>query len=180
MHPEELADAGRALYGDRWQTPLARDLHVTDRTVRRWLVGEFAIPAEAEQGIRSALEGRLEAIGGMVKFSVNPGESTIFHHGTCACFRYADSGEITVLSRGFATLEEMPLITHGAKEALRQERERDPRIKMIWLDRTGRASAPVGLEHGFMKGTVIIPPDIDLTEPVIDEPFDAEDGVLHR
>jgi hypothetical protein len=118
VHPEELADAGRALYGDRWQTPLARDLRVTDRTMRRWLAGEFAIPPEAERGIRSALEGRLNAIGSIVKSSINP--------------------------------------------------------------RTGRSPASVTLEHGFMKGTVIIPSDIDLTEPVIDEPFDAEDGVLHR
>ncbi len=71
VRPEELSDAGRALYGDHWQSPLARDLHVTDRTVRRWVAGESTIPAEAERGIRSALEQRLETIGGMVGFCVN-------------------------------------------------------------------------------------------------------------
>jgi hypothetical protein len=95
------------------------------------------------------------------------------------CFRYDNSGEIVVLSQGFAALEDMPLITEGAKEALRRERERDPRMKMSWLDRNGRL-ATAGLVYGFMKGTVIIPPDIDLTEPAETEPFDAEDGVLPR
>jgi predicted transcriptional regulator len=31
---------GRALYGDRWQSDIARDLGVSDRTIRRWVSGE--------------------------------------------------------------------------------------------------------------------------------------------
>ena len=34
-----LKAAGTALYGRQWQTPLARDLGVTDRTVRNWVRG---------------------------------------------------------------------------------------------------------------------------------------------
>lgn len=34
--------------------------------------------------------------------------------------------------------------------------------------------------YGLLRGTVIIPPDFDLTAPVLDEPFDAELGILHR
>ncbi|WP_158931841.1 type II toxin-antitoxin system Phd/YefM family antitoxin [Acidisphaera sp. S103] len=34
--------------------------------------------------------------------------------------------------------------------------------------------------HGFMRGSVIIADDVDLTEPVLDEPLDAELGILHR
>ena len=30
---------GEALYGQQWQTPLSRDLGVTDRTVRNWAAG---------------------------------------------------------------------------------------------------------------------------------------------
>lgn len=30
---------GEALYGLQWQTPLSRDLGVTDRTVRNWASG---------------------------------------------------------------------------------------------------------------------------------------------
>jgi hypothetical protein len=34
--------------------------------------------------------------------------------------------------------------------------------------------------HGFMKGRVHLPPDFDLTEPILDEPFLADQGVLHE
>lgn len=34
-----LKIAGEALYGRQWQTPLSRDLGVTDRTVRNWTAG---------------------------------------------------------------------------------------------------------------------------------------------
>ena len=33
--------------------------------------------------------------------------------------------------------------------------------------------------HGFMRGSVIIPDEVDLTAPVLDEPCDAELGILH-
>jgi predicted transcriptional regulator len=35
-----LADTGRALYGERWQSEIARALGVSDRTVRRWVAGD--------------------------------------------------------------------------------------------------------------------------------------------
>lgn len=34
--------------------------------------------------------------------------------------------------------------------------------------------------HGFMRGTVTIPDGVDLTQPVLDEPLDADSGLLHR
>lgn len=34
--------------------------------------------------------------------------------------------------------------------------------------------------HGSMAGSVIIPPGLDLTAPVIEEDLDAERGILHR
>ncbi|HJU20122.1 MAG TPA: helix-turn-helix transcriptional regulator [Stellaceae bacterium] len=36
-----LRQAGEALYGPRWQSPLAVDLGVSDRTVRMWLSGRM-------------------------------------------------------------------------------------------------------------------------------------------
>lgn len=33
---------------------------------------------------------------------------------------------------------------------------------------------------GAMEGTVTIPDGFDLTAPILDEPFDAELGILHR
>ena len=42
-----LTEVGEALYGSRWQTDLARDLGVADRTVRRWAAGAQEMPASA-------------------------------------------------------------------------------------------------------------------------------------
>lgn len=39
-----LIECGEALYGPRWQTDLAADLGVSDRTVRRWVAGTSGIP----------------------------------------------------------------------------------------------------------------------------------------
>ncbi|MBX3482562.1 hypothetical protein [Phenylobacterium sp.] len=35
-----LTATGEALYGPRWQSDLARDLGVSDRTMRRWAAGD--------------------------------------------------------------------------------------------------------------------------------------------
>jgi prevent-host-death family protein len=42
------------------------------------------------------------------------------------------------------------------------------------------AAAEVERLHGFLRGSVVIPAEIDLTLPVADEPFDADRGELHR
>lgn len=39
---------------------------------------------------------------------------------------------------------------------------------------------PIESLFGCMRGTVVIPPGVDLTEPFCDERFDAEDGILHQ
>lgn len=39
-----LAECGVALYGPRWQSDLARDLGVSDRTMRRWVAGTHDVP----------------------------------------------------------------------------------------------------------------------------------------
>lgn len=44
MGEETIERFGRLLYGDRWQTELARDMGVNDRTVRRWHSGETPVP----------------------------------------------------------------------------------------------------------------------------------------
>jgi len=179
MTPDELATAGRALYGERWQTSLAHDLHISDRTMRRWLTGESPLPAGVVTELRAVLVQRLNTIGGMVPYTVNPRDHTVFHSVLYSAFQYDDAGDVKLLHPGLAKSEEIPLIEEGAKEALRQERERDPRIKFMWVDQAGRP-APVGGLHGFMRGSVVIPPEVDLTAPVTDEVFTAEEGKLHR
>jgi prevent-host-death family protein len=41
------------------------------------------------------------------------------------------------------------------------------------------ASAAVQRVHGFMRGSVVLPPGFDLTAPIADESFAAENGELH-
>lgn len=40
-----LVECGEALYGPQWQSALARDLDVSDRTMRRWVAGAVDLPA---------------------------------------------------------------------------------------------------------------------------------------
>lgn len=42
-----LVECGEALYGSQWQTALARDLGVSDRTVRRWVAETSEMPQGA-------------------------------------------------------------------------------------------------------------------------------------
>ncbi len=45
LGPEALEKIGQALYGDRWQSDIARDLGLSDaRRVRQWMAGERPIP----------------------------------------------------------------------------------------------------------------------------------------
>jgi len=53
-----LVAAGRALYGERWHTPVARDLGTTYRTVRNWMDGRYAMPADLTERLSMLLRGR--------------------------------------------------------------------------------------------------------------------------
>lgn len=44
MNPELLARVGQSLYGGEWRVRLASDLNVSERTLRRWALGEQPIP----------------------------------------------------------------------------------------------------------------------------------------
>lgn len=39
-----LVESGEAMYGPQWQSALARDLGVSDRTMRRWVADTSAVP----------------------------------------------------------------------------------------------------------------------------------------
>lgn len=66
-----LVEAGEALYGARWQSDIARDLGVSDRTVRRWVAGTSEVPSglyldllrltQERAGVLEALADRLRA-----------------------------------------------------------------------------------------------------------------------
>ncbi len=44
MTPSELEQRATALFGEQWQTALARRIRVESRTVRRWKAGDREIP----------------------------------------------------------------------------------------------------------------------------------------
>lgn len=44
MTPPDLEQRASALYGERWQTALARRVRVEPRSVRKWKAGERSIP----------------------------------------------------------------------------------------------------------------------------------------
>lgn len=68
-----LVECGEALFGPRWQTDLARELGVADRTVRRWAAGTQEMPRGAytdllrltqeRAGLLDSLAGRLRELG---------------------------------------------------------------------------------------------------------------------
>lgn len=69
-----LVEAGEALYGPQWQTAMARDVGVSDRTVRRWVAGTSEVPAglymdllrltQERAAVLDALGPRLQELGG--------------------------------------------------------------------------------------------------------------------
>jgi len=138
MPPDKLAAVGRALYGDRWQTSLARDLNVTDRTMRRWLVGESPIPDGIEGELKQALIKRSEEVDGLIGYSINPSDHTVYHYPSSACFQYDDDGHLTLLNPQRIRRDETLRIKVGAEEALRRDRARHPAIKFGWADKHGR------------------------------------------
>lgn len=62
MTPARLAEIGRALYGPRWQSELARAVGVQYRAVRRWMTGERAIPSRLETELVELAKRRREEI----------------------------------------------------------------------------------------------------------------------
>lgn len=60
-----LRVAGEALYGRQWQTPLSRDLGVSDRTVRNWAVGVNR-PVDLTERILPLLRTRAEHLAHII------------------------------------------------------------------------------------------------------------------
>ena len=62
MTPAELRTIGERLYGDGWQSKLAKSLvrddetHVNVRTVRRWAAGQVDVPPAVAELLRLRAE----------------------------------------------------------------------------------------------------------------------------
>lgn len=66
--PKELEIAGKALFGDRWQTDLANALNLSDaRRVRQWLTKERSIPAGVWADILGLLRHRQMSLDNVIK-----------------------------------------------------------------------------------------------------------------
>ena len=57
-----LRQVGPALFGEHWQTPLARALDVSDRSVRRWAAGTADVPEGAWDEMIELLHERTDAV----------------------------------------------------------------------------------------------------------------------
>ena len=71
-----LRRAGEALYGERWQSPLSRDLGVTDRTVRNWAADRNECPDDVPERLLRILRARGESVArltAMIEEHVNRG-----------------------------------------------------------------------------------------------------------
>lgn len=67
MTPNLLAACGAALYGPRWQTEIARDLDVSDRTVRRWVSGDSPIKDDKVNDVASLMEAKATVLNLMAQ-----------------------------------------------------------------------------------------------------------------
>lgn len=61
-----LRAVGEALYGDMWQSNLARDLGVNSRRVREWLAGERRTPSGVWADIAALLSERQAKIASLL------------------------------------------------------------------------------------------------------------------
>ena len=62
MTGSELRAIGEGLFGRRWQSDLARELSVNERTVRYWLSESRAIPPDRELQIHDLLSERRDLL----------------------------------------------------------------------------------------------------------------------
>lgn len=60
--PSLLAQVGQALYGPQWQSALARDLGVSDRTMRRWAAASADVPARIGAELLVLVQQRGDAL----------------------------------------------------------------------------------------------------------------------
>ncbi len=62
MTPKQLAAIGQAIYGKQFQRYLATDLQINERTMRRWMAGEWAIPETLRDDLAGIIEKRARTL----------------------------------------------------------------------------------------------------------------------
>lgn len=74
-----LRFVGEALYGERWQSPLAGDLGVSDRAVRYWLSEANQCPDDLGIRLLAVVERKKDDLGGLaatVKIRISRADRT--------------------------------------------------------------------------------------------------------
>lgn len=61
-----LRAIGEALYGPQWQSPMANDLGVNSRTVRRWITGENRPPPSILLSLQNVMERRRNLLNNLI------------------------------------------------------------------------------------------------------------------
>jgi hypothetical protein len=64
---KKIIIVGHALYGERWQSELARDLDVDPRTVRRWVAGDTTPGFDVTPHLIRLCEGRIDQLRAVIK-----------------------------------------------------------------------------------------------------------------
>lgn len=70
-----LVKTGEALFGSRWQSDLARELDVSDRTVRRWVANADSLPPGVAMDLLRLVTnklGELEAVEQQLRMATAP------------------------------------------------------------------------------------------------------------
>ena len=62
-----LKTVGVSLYGERWQSDIAKDLGVSDRTVRRWISEPGKMPKSVYVDLSMILKNRIYKIKSVQK-----------------------------------------------------------------------------------------------------------------
>jgi len=69
-HLDLLRLVGEALHGERWQSPLAGDLGVSDRAVRYWLSAATQCPDDLGHRLLAVVVRKREAVSALEKIIV--------------------------------------------------------------------------------------------------------------
>lgn len=64
-HLELLRLVGEALYGERWQAPIAADLGVSDRAVRYWISAANPCPDDLNERLLAIVVRKRESLAGL-------------------------------------------------------------------------------------------------------------------
>lgn len=77
MNIENFIAAGKSAFGNHFVTEMAERLSVSDRTVRNWVTGKYALPSTIGADVQRVLHSRITEINEAIKmtaekFLMNP------------------------------------------------------------------------------------------------------------